>query len=160
MYCKGGFPECRLLCGLDMLQMYYHLFSTFFFFFFCLFAISWAAPTAYGGSQARGPIRAVATGPRQSHSNARSEPCLQPTPEPQQRWVLNPLSKVRDRTGNLMVPSYSLTTAPPQELWYLISNLIALCLEKMLNVISVFLFTKACLMAQHVIYPGKCSMCT
>jgi len=25
-----------------------------FFFFFCLFAISWAAPTAYGVSQARG----------------------------------------------------------------------------------------------------------
>ena len=24
------------------------------FFFFCLFAISWAAPEAYGGSQARG----------------------------------------------------------------------------------------------------------
>ena len=35
-----------------------------------LFAISWAAPTAYGGSQARGRIRAAATGLRQSHSNA------------------------------------------------------------------------------------------
>ena len=50
-----------------------------FFFFFCLFAISWAAPTAYGGSQARGPIGAVATGLHQSHSNAGSEPRLQPT---------------------------------------------------------------------------------
>ena len=28
------------------------LFSSFFF--FCLFAISWAAPVAYGGSQAKG----------------------------------------------------------------------------------------------------------
>ena len=46
------------------------------FFFFCLFAISWAAPTAYGGSQARGLIGATATGLRQSHSNAGSEPRL------------------------------------------------------------------------------------
>ena len=46
-----------------------------FFFFFCLlpFAISWAAPMAYGGSQAKGRIGAVATGLRHSHSNARSE---------------------------------------------------------------------------------------
>ena len=36
---------------------------------------------AYGGSQARGLIRAVADGLRQSHSNARSEPCLPPTPQ-------------------------------------------------------------------------------
>ena len=55
--------------------------SEFFFFFFCLFAISWAAPAAYGGSQARGRIGAVATGLRQSHSNAGSEPRLQPTPQ-------------------------------------------------------------------------------
>ena len=60
-----------------------------FFLFFCLLsffvvvvvAISWAAPAAYGGSQARGPIGAVATGLRQSHSNAGSEPRLQPTPQ-------------------------------------------------------------------------------
>ena len=56
---------------------------------FYLFAISWAAPAAYGGSQARGRIGAVATGLRQSHSNAESEPRLQPTlqltatPDPQ-----------------------------------------------------------------------------
>ena len=31
---------------------------TLLFFFFCLFAISWAAPAAYGGSQARGLIGA------------------------------------------------------------------------------------------------------
>ena len=52
-----------------------------FFFFFGLFAISWAAPAANGGSQARGLIGAVATGLRQSHSNAGSEPRLQPTPQ-------------------------------------------------------------------------------
>ena len=52
-----------------------------FFFFFCLFAVSWAAAAAHGGSQARGRIRAVATGPCQSHSNVGSEPCLHPTPQ-------------------------------------------------------------------------------
>ena len=58
-----------------------------FFFFFCLLsvvvvvAISLAAPAAYGGSQARGPIGAVATGPRQSHSKVGSELHLQPTPQ-------------------------------------------------------------------------------
>ena len=59
----------------------------FFFFVFCLYvvvvvvsiAISWAAPTAYGGSQARGPIGAVAASLHHSHSHVGSEPCLQPT---------------------------------------------------------------------------------
>ena len=41
-----------------------------FFFFVCLLR---AAPAAYGGSQARGPIRAVVASLHQSHSNARSE---------------------------------------------------------------------------------------
>ena len=53
------------------------------FFFFCLifFAISWVAPAAYGGSQARGRIGAAATGLHQGHSNAGSKPRLQPTPQ-------------------------------------------------------------------------------
>ena len=50
-------------------------------FVFCLFAISWAVPTAYGGSQARGRIGAVPTNLGQSHSNSGSEPRLQPTPQ-------------------------------------------------------------------------------
>ena len=44
-------------------------------FFFCLFfAISWAAPGAYGGSQARGRIRAVAVSATYTtaHGNAGS----------------------------------------------------------------------------------------
>ena len=41
-----------------------------FFLLFCLFR---AAPMAYGGSQARGPIGAAAASLRHSHSNARSE---------------------------------------------------------------------------------------
>ena len=36
---------------------------------------------AYGGSQAMGLIGAVADGLHHSHSNARLEPCLQPTPQ-------------------------------------------------------------------------------
>uniref|UniRef100_A0A8D0N4C1 Catenin alpha-3 n=1 Tax=Sus scrofa TaxID=9823 RepID=A0A8D0N4C1_PIG len=39
------------------------------------------APAAYGGSQARGLIGAVATGLRQSHSNMGSKPHLQPAPQ-------------------------------------------------------------------------------
>ena len=41
----------------------------FYLFIYCLFR---AAPTAYGGSQVRGQIRAVATCLHHSHSNARS----------------------------------------------------------------------------------------
>ena len=37
---------------------------------------------AYGGSQSRGQIGAVAAGLRHSHSNARYEPHLRPTPQP------------------------------------------------------------------------------
>ena len=52
----------------------------FFFLSFCLF---WgrAAPAAYGGSQARGLIRAIGTGLHQSHSNEGSELSLRPTPQ-------------------------------------------------------------------------------
>ena len=49
------------------------------FFFFGLFAISWAAPGAYGGSQAGGLIRAIAASLHQSPSNAGSELRLRPT---------------------------------------------------------------------------------
>ena len=42
-----------------------------------------ATPVAYGGSQARGQIgtAAAANGLHHSHSNARSKPHLQPTPQ-------------------------------------------------------------------------------
>jgi len=70
--------EMELLCRMVMLCLIYFF---LFLFILCLFAISWAAPAAYGDSQARGRIGAVAAGLRQSHSNAGSEPCLQPTPQ-------------------------------------------------------------------------------
>ena len=49
--------------------------SSFFFFFFFLRA----APSAYGGSQTRGQIGAIATS--LSHSNTGSDRRLQPTPQ-------------------------------------------------------------------------------
>ena len=51
--------------------------------YFCLFAFSRAVPAAYGGSQVRGLIRAVAAGLHQSHSNVGvgPEPHLRPTPQ-------------------------------------------------------------------------------
>ena len=80
-------PDCINLLGLqnDILILFLHLIVGMllfiYLFIFCLFAISWAAPAAYGGSQARGVIGAVAAGLCQSHSNAGSEPRLQPTPQ-------------------------------------------------------------------------------
>ena len=49
-----------------------------FFLSFCLFR---ATPMAYGRSQARGLIEAVAASLYHSHSNAGSEPHLQSTPQ-------------------------------------------------------------------------------
>ena len=56
------------------------MYHNFYFFIFFL-PFSGAAPSAYGGSLARGLIGAVATGPHQSHSNLGSEPHLQPIPQ-------------------------------------------------------------------------------
>ena len=57
-------------------------YSLFFFFLaFWLFAFSRATPSAYGGSQARGRIRAIATSLHQSHSNVGSKPRLRLTPQ-------------------------------------------------------------------------------
>ena len=46
-------------------------------FFLCV--LFRTTPTAYGGSQARGPIRAIAAGLH--HSHIVSKLCLQPAPE-------------------------------------------------------------------------------
>ena len=50
----------------------------YFFFVFCFFR---AAPTACGGSQARGQIGLVTLGLCHNHSHAGSEPHVQPTPQ-------------------------------------------------------------------------------
>ena len=65
------------------------------FFFFGLFR---AAPGAYGGSQARSRIGAVAAGLRHSHSNARSEPVCDLYHSSWQCQILNLLREARDQT--------------------------------------------------------------
>ena len=51
-------------------------------FVFFLFSLLFrATPTAYGGSQARGQIGAIAAGLHHSHSNVGSEPHRRPTPQ-------------------------------------------------------------------------------
>ena len=67
--CKGLFKI------IDCLSF---LFFSFFFFFFCFLGLH---PEAYGGSQARGQVGAVAAGLCQSHSSLGSKPRLQPTPQ-------------------------------------------------------------------------------
>ena len=54
---------------------------SFLFVCFWWFVFFRSAPTEFGGSQARGPIRAVAAGLHHHHSNMGSEPRLQPTPQ-------------------------------------------------------------------------------
>ena len=71
----------------------------FCFFFFWLLR---ATPVTYGGSQPRGPIRAVAAGLHHSNSNARSESCLDLHPSSRQCWILNPLSEARNQTSILL----------------------------------------------------------
>ena len=67
-----AFPGMQLLCTNIMVCLV---------FFFGGGAFSRAPPPAYGGSQARGLLGAAATGLRQSHSSAESEPRLPPTPQ-------------------------------------------------------------------------------
>ena len=63
--------------NLESTSLDFHADIPFFFFFFYFRA----TPAAYGGSQARGRIRAIAAGLHHSHSNMGSEPRLQPTPQ-------------------------------------------------------------------------------
>ena len=74
-------------------------------------------PPAYGGSQARGLIRAVAVGLHQSHSNVGSEAGLQPTP--QLTATPDPQPTEQGQGSNPQPHSSwlgSLTTAPLREL--------------------------------------------
>ena len=77
----------------------------YFLFVFC-FLLFRTVPTAYGGSQARGHIRAVAAGLHHSHSRTRSELSLWPTHTSQQCWIPQPLSKAWDLTCIFMDTSW------------------------------------------------------
>ena len=63
-----------------------------------------AEPPAYGSSPSRCWIWAAAAGLHNSHSNLGSKPCLQLNHSSPLCWILNPLSKARDRTLNLLIP--------------------------------------------------------
>ena len=104
-------------------QTYFaHPFVYFIYLFIYLFILLFRATLmAYGGSQARGLIGATAASLPHSHGNARSEPRLQPTSR--QHWILNPISKARDQTRNLMVPSqinFHCTSTGTPEFFFLI----------------------------------------
>ena len=73
-----------------------------FIFIFFIFLLFRAADAAYGSSQVRGQIRAVADSLHHSNSNTRSEPCLQPIPHSWQCQILDPLSEARDQTSIVM----------------------------------------------------------
>ena len=73
------------------------------FFFFGLLSVFKAAPSAYGGCQARGLIGAVAAGLCQSHTTPDLSCDLHRSSW--RRWILNPLSKARDRPSNPVDPS-------------------------------------------------------
>ena len=74
----------------------------FFFWSFCLFI---ATPEAYGGSQARGPIRLQP--PAHTTATKMQDPShvRDLHHSSQQHRILNPPSEARDQTHNLMVPS-------------------------------------------------------
>ena len=103
-----------------MTYLFYLTYWFYLFFVLCPFS---GAPTAYGVSQARGLIRAVAASLHQSHSNTRSELYLRPTPQLMAMLILSPLSEARDQTCHLMVPSGFISTVPQQELQTLSYNL-------------------------------------
>ena len=106
--------------GADFYNSLTLVFCFLFFLVACLFR---AAPTAYGGSQIRSLIGAIAAGLR--HSNPRSELVCNPYHPSQQRRILNPLSKARDGTGNLMIPSwisFHCTTRGTPTLFFLVEK--------------------------------------
>ena len=61
----------------------------FIYLLFLSFVLFRAAPTAYGGSQARGPMGTIAAGLRHSHSHAGSlTHCVRPGFDPSTSWFL------------------------------------------------------------------------
>ena len=79
------------------------LFSSY---FFCLFIFSRAVHGHMEIPRLQLPIGAVAASLHHGHSNMGSKLHLRPTYSSRQGQILNPLSKARDQTHNLMVPSW------------------------------------------------------
>ena len=66
---------------LTILFIWIFILFYFILIFFVFLPFLGPLPMAYGGSQARGLIKAVATSLHQSNSNAGSKPHLRPTPQ-------------------------------------------------------------------------------
>ena len=89
-----------------LFYFYFILFLFYFILFYFIFLVSFcpfrAEPAAYGSSQVKGLIGAVAAGLYHSNSNNRSELRLQPHHSSRQHQILNPLRESRDRTRIIM----------------------------------------------------------
>ena len=91
---EGKKKDGRKREGKEEISHFLICLTFFLFVFFCFFFFFGFLPFlgpllwAYGGSQARGQIRAVVTGLCHSHSNSGSKPHLRPTP--QLRAMLDP----------------------------------------------------------------------
>ena len=84
--------------------------------FFLSFCFSRAAPAAYGDSQARGLIGAIAAGLSRATATQDPSRVCDLHHSSWQPWIPNPLSKARDQIRTLMVPSQIVSTAPQWEL--------------------------------------------
>ena len=82
-----------------MFKFLFPLYSFAFFFFR-------ATPAAYGSSQARGRIRATAAGLHIATATGDPSHNLDLHHSSPQHWILNPLSKARDRTHILLDTSW------------------------------------------------------
>ena len=90
-YCSEPVPEDSIPdykavvpssdCDWVFFCLFWVVFFVLFCFLFLVFSLYRAALETHGGSQARGLIGAIAANLRQSHSNTRSKPHLQPTPQ-------------------------------------------------------------------------------
>ena len=106
---RNYLPEAQGRC-----QIFGQDSEVFLFVCFCLFCAFRAASIAYGGSQDRGQIRAMATGLGHSHSNARSELHLWPTLQLMTTLLLKPLSE----TGIEPESSWILVRLNSAEPWW------------------------------------------
>ena len=71
---------CSFSVPVSLLLFYICSFVLLFMYVF-IYLLFRAAPSACGGSQAKGLIEAIAASLCQGHSNVGSEPCLWPTPQ-------------------------------------------------------------------------------
>ena len=111
---KPSGPELLLIDSFFGFGVLVCLFLLLLFVCFCPFR---GTRVAYGSSQTRGQIRAVA--PAYATAAAmRGEPVCDLQRSSWLCWILNPLSKTRDGTQVLMDTSRFITTEPQQELLF------------------------------------------